>query len=86
MASAVTRGIVCPKNLSPTCLTVTVGDRGTEDSGRLMIGLIVAPNKGILQGDEGLEIDACYVQQHQFGKKSSRVFSAGKIYTAGISS
>ena len=84
MSSAVARGIICPINMTPTCLDIAIGDRGTSESGRLKIGLIIAADKGLLCGDDGLQMDPCFVQKSQFGVKVAKMFSSGKIYTTGI--
>ena len=60
--SAVLRGLACPINISPTCLTVEVGARGTENAGRLILGVITKDGGGIVCGDSGLELDECAVK------------------------
>lgn len=82
--SPVLRGIVCPIVTTPECLSVTVGDRGTENAGRLVMGITVAPQGGIICSDTGLALDVCIIQQNQFKSKSTTVFSTGTIYTQGL--
>lgn len=76
--------LACPVNITPTCLTVRVGERGSKERGRIILGIIVAPNKGLLCGLDGLELDPCAVQRSQFGKKTTTIFSSGVTFVQGL--
>lgn len=81
--SAILRGIACPISTTP-CLTVDVGARGTENAGRLTLGLNIAPDGGIVCGDNGLSVDTCSIQGSQFGKKYVEVFAVPVSFSTGI--
>jgi hypothetical protein len=84
MTSAVLRGLVCPKNLTPCGLDISVGVRGTEDAGRLLIGLKTDPEGGLSCTDDGLAIDPCFVQNNQFKQKIGNFITNTITYTRGL--
>jgi hypothetical protein len=76
------RTIPCPVNLTPNCLDVYVGGRGTEYAGKLVLGLKLG--EGLKCSDTGVTVDECFVKQSQYRFREQTVFSTGLVYTTGL--